>query len=123
MLPEPQFLPSDVPFGKAEETDLKVPSECTGGAEGYIDDGATAVLSSQSNWNMVKWVQQAVVMAFFLVFRPLAGIFEPIPRPDPTSIRKLMAEGGLAELIIFLGWQIDTRRFTVALPIDKWKAW
>ena len=26
-------------------------------------------------------------------------------------------------MIIFLGWQIDTRRFTVALPIEKWKAW
>jgi len=54
-------------------------------------------------WNMVQRARQAVVMAFFLVFHPLAGIFEPIPRPDPTSIRKLLAEGGLAELIIFLG--------------------
>ena len=62
-------------------------------------------------------------MAFYLIFRPLAGLLEPIGRPDPTSIQKMMAEGGLCEVITFLGWVVDTRRLTVALPVDKWKAW
>ena len=109
MLPQPKPLTKDTPFGKAEETDLQTPSERIGGTEGYIDDGNTAVLASQRKWNMIQRAQQAVVMAFFLVFCLLAGIFEPIPRPDPTSIQKLLVEGGLTELIIFLGRQTDTR--------------
>ena len=72
---------------------------------------------------VLAWKSAAVGMALFLICRPLAGLFEPIPRPDAASIRKLKAEGTLVELIIFLGWLIDTRRFTIALPIDKWKAW
>ena len=55
-------------------------------------------------------------MALFLIFRPLVGIFEPTKRPDPASIRKMLAEGGLNETITFLGWQINTRSLTVALP-------
>ena len=62
-------------------------------------------------------------MALFLIFRPLTGLLEPIKRPDPASIRKMMAEGGLSEIITFLGWLIDTRSFTIALSIEKWVAW
>ena len=123
LLPEPTRLSEDIPFGKAEEGDVKLDQDCKGGADGYIDDGACAVLDSADNWRMVRRAREAVGMALFLVFRPLAGLFEPIPRPDAASIRKLKAEGTLVELIIFLGWLIDTRRFTIALPIDKWKAW
>ena len=122
-LPEPTFLEDDIPFGKAEEADVKLDPNCKGGVDGYIDDGGTAVLASPSNWGMVLRARQAVAMAIFLIFRPLAGLFEPIERPDPASIRKMKAEGGLAELITYLGWLIDTRRFIVALPIDKWVAW
>ena len=122
-LPQPKLLEDDIPFGHAEECDLDVPADCVGGAECYIDDIGTAVLASKDNWPMVKRARQVAGMALHLVFRPLAGIFEPIPRPDSASIRKMLAEGGLSEVITFLGWLIDTRRFIVAIPIDKWKAW
>ena len=62
-------------------------------------------------------------MALFLIFFLLAGLFEPTKRPDPASNQKIVAEGGLKELIIFLGWLIDTRRFIVTLPTEKWKVW
>jgi len=122
-LPATERLEDDIPFGKAEEADVKLDPSILGGTEGYIDDGACAVLDTPENWKMVRRAAQAVVMALFLVFRPLAGIFEPIKRPDPASIRKLLAEGGLKEIIIFLGWLIDTRSFQIALPIEKWVAW
>ena len=47
---------------------------------------------------MVLLAAQAVVMALFLIFRPLAGLFEPIKRPAPASIRKMMPEGGLNDV-------------------------
>ena len=35
----------------------------------------------------------------------------------------MMAEGGLKETIIFLGWFINTRLFTIALQTEKVPAW
>lgn len=122
-LPSPERLDDSIPFGQAEEADVSLDPNITGGAEGYIDDGACAVLDSPGNLAMVLRAAQAVVMALFLIFRPLAGLFEPIKRPDPASIRKMMAEGGLKELITFLGWLINTRALTIALPTEKWIAW
>ena len=75
-----------------------------GGQESYINDGACAVLDTKRNWRMVVQASQAVVMALFLIFRPLAGIFEPTKRPDLASTRKMLAEGCLNEIITFLGW-------------------
>ena len=66
--------------------------------------------------------RQAVVMALFLIFRPLAQLLEPIKRLDPASIRKMKAEGQLRELITFLGWSIDTRALTISIPYEKWTA-
>ena len=75
----------------------------TGGAEGYIDDRAYVMLDTKSNWRMVARASQAVVMALFLIFGPLAGIFEPTKHPNPTSTRKMIAKGGLNKIITFLG--------------------
>ena len=122
-LPPPVRLNNSTPFGQAEETDVSLDPNITGGAEGYIYDGACAVLDSPGNLAMVLRAAQAVVMALFLIFRPLAGMFEPIKRPDPASIRKMLAEGGLKEIITFLGWKINTRTLTIALPTEKWIAW
>ena len=62
-------------------------------------------------------------MSIFIISRPLAGSLEPIKRPDPASIRKMLAKGGLKEITTFPGWLIDYCRFIIALPISKWIAW
>ena len=102
---------------------MKLGPKILGGAEGYIYDGDCAVLDAQCVSRMVTRTGQAVVMAIFLIFCPLAGPLKPIKRPDPASIRKILAEGGLNEIITFLVWMVDTRQFISALPIEKWKAW
>ncbi len=68
---------------------------------------------------MVWRAARAVVMALFLIFRLLPGMLEPIKRPDPASIQKMMAEEGLKEEITFLGWNINARALTIALPTEK----
>ena len=35
----------------------------------------------------------------------------------------MLAEGGLKESITFMGWFINTRRLTIALPSEKSSAW
>jgi hypothetical protein len=81
------------------------------------------VLDAVENWMLVRHAAQAVVMALFLIFRPLSLLLEPIPRPDPASIRKMLAEGGLQKTITFLGWFINTRLLTISLQAEKTVAW
>ena len=119
----PQRLPAHIPFGIAEEADIKLDQACKGRTDGYIYNGACAILDSANNWRMVLRAAQAVLMAFSLIFHPLAGSTEPISRPDPTSIRKLKAKRGLAEIVIFLGWLIDTQRLLISIPLTKWTTW
>eukprot|EP00956_Cyclotella_meneghiniana_P041032 scaffold212472_cov70-Cyclotella_meneghiniana.AAC.2 len=122
-VPETKLLPHDIPFGAALEADVSLPEDQTAGTEGYIDDLATAVLVTKDNLAQVERAKSAVLMALHLQFRPHKGSEEPIKRPEAASERKLQAEGGLTEIITFLGWSINTRRFTIALPIEKAKAW
>ena len=91
--------------------------------EGFIGDAAPAVLDSDENQLMVIRAAQPSPMALHLVFRPSVPDLEPIRRPDPASVGKLLAEGTLSEEITFLGWRINTRALTIHLPTDKWASW
>ena len=48
---------------------------------------------------------------------------EPVPRENPLALNKLLAEGGLSEVKIILGWEINTRTLTIALPLHKHTTW
>eukprot|EP00956_Cyclotella_meneghiniana_P032130 scaffold86951_cov48-Cyclotella_meneghiniana.AAC.2 len=122
-VPDTAELPPDTPFGRALESDVILPTNQTAGTEGYIDDLATAVLSTETNSEQVERAKSAVLMALHLQFRPHSGDLEPIKRPEAASKRKLQAEGGLVETLTFLGWTINSRAFTIALPAEKAKAW
>ncbi len=67
-LPEPECLPDNAPFGKAEEADIALDKRIVRGTEGYLDDGAVAVVDGQDNKEMVKRAQQAVPMSLHLTF-------------------------------------------------------
>jgi len=121
-LEEPIRYKDNTPFGKALEPDVHLPPHQICGSEGYIDDGALAVLDTEKTHKMVKRAHQALGMASHLVFRPNTKN-EPIERPDPQSLRKMNAEGRLREHMIFLGWRIDSREFVISLPDEKVRAW
>lgn len=122
LLQKPNRLPTSVPFGKAQPADVSLPPSMKGGVDGYLDDGAIAVLDAEENKRMVKRASQALQMATHLVFRP-TSLDEPLPRPDAQSIRKLKAEGRLSEVFTLLGWKIDSRALTISLTKDKATAW
>lgn len=122
-IPPPNRLPKDAPFGKAAQADISLPNNIKGGVDGYIDDGATVVLDTDDNQEMVKRAEQCMLMSLYLQFRPHAGKDEPIDRGEMASIPKLKAEAYLSETMIFLGWFINTRSLTISLPEEKHKAW
>jgi hypothetical protein len=123
LLPEPERLDDSIPFGEALETDVSFPTTKTGGSDGYIDDGANAVLDTPENEKQVNRTKNANLMSLFITFRPHMGDKEPVPRSQVASVRKLLAEGTLREVITFLGWLINTREFKICLPTEKASGW
>ena len=121
--PETKYLGKNIPIGAALDTEVKLPENINAGVKGYIDDLATATIDNPDNDTQIKRAKDCVLMALHLQFRPHAGENEPIERPETASRRKLIAEGGLTELMIFLGWQINSRTLEISLPEEKAKAW
>ena len=115
----PSRLQQDVPFAPAHPMMVPIPLSPVGCTDVYIDDTITVSLDGDDN---NKRAEAAVPLAIHIVGRPVAKT-EPIKRQDLLSLPKLEAEGRLEEIKNVLGWDIDTRRFTISLPIRKYDAW
>ena len=48
---------------------------------------------------------------------------EPIPRNEMAAGKKLLAKAGAEEIKIILGWILNFRTLTIALPENKYIAW
>ncbi|EJK51559.1 hypothetical protein THAOC_29257, partial [Thalassiosira oceanica] len=84
VIPQPKRLDDEIPFGVAEEADVSLDESCVGGVDGYIDDGITVALDTPETTGLISRAAQAVAMALFLIFRPLAkGLASPCSRPPP----------------------------------------
>ena len=51
------------------------------------------------------------------------NVNEPIPRKAMVAKDKLLAEGGLSETKVILGWLFNFQTLTVSLPDHKFIAW
>lgn len=123
LVPEPERLDDSQPFGIALETDVKFPKIVTCGCDGYLDDSITVTKDGEDDKEQVDRAKTADLKALHLTFRPNEGDNEPVPRPPVASVRKLKAEGTLREIIVFLGWFINTRKFIICLPNEKATSW
>ena len=119
MIPPPCFISDDVPFASAKSLLVDVPVNIHGKADCYVDDISTICLDLDDN---IERCRQAVPFAIDLMGRPVESA-EPLPRDNLLAIKKLLGEGQLSECKVFTGWQIDTRRMMVSLPLGKFKVW
>jgi hypothetical protein len=66
----------------------------------------------------------AIPLAIHIVGRPHdPNGQESFPRDDILAVPKFLAEAKPSEKKVILGWIVDTRKLSVALPQDKFKAW
>jgi len=108
-----------IPFAKARDITVPVPAVDTGKIDIFIDDfiGVAPDIGETPSR-----VVRAIPLAIRTLARPLSQE-DIIPRKDIISLKKLQAEGQLSEVKIILGWEINTRLLTIALPVHKATAW
>lgn len=117
-LNKPISQPTTIPFGSARPLIVYIPNRLAF-IDGYIDD-AISVGDDLNNAHIRS--QQSVPLAIHSIFRP-TDPNELSARNDSLADKKLKAEGTPKENQTVLGWDIDTRKFTIGLPPDKVQMW
>ena len=97
-VPKPKLLPDDKPTGLAYAADVLVDSDPRGKSFYYIDD-ITTLGYYDEDWESLSYATSLIISAFG---RPVSKD-EPLPRDHLTLVKKLVAEGGLAEVKVVLG--------------------
>ena len=118
-LESPIPLPADIPFAQAREVSVPIPANDKGKIDIYIDD---SIGVAPDLGDTPLRVVRAIPLAIRSLARPLSSD-DVIPRKDIISLKKLKAEGQLSEVKIILGWELNTRSLTIALPTYKALAW
>jgi hypothetical protein len=119
--PQRVLLPADIPFAQAAPLLVQPPVPEAGTADGFIDDVFSANVVTDKNAQADR-LAQAVLLAMEILGRPNSK-FEPLLRDMLLSLEKANAKGTPNELLIVLGWLLDTRRLIISLPQDKFVAW
>jgi len=100
---------------------FEVPTSLKSRKDCFVDDIVCVFLDTEENR---KREGHSVPLAVHAVSRPHQGNDqEPIIRRPILSPEKLEAEGRPSEVMIVLGWEVNTRRLSVSLPENKYISW
>jgi len=118
-VPQPTYLPDHIPFASAQNTTVTVPTDDHPYTEVYLDDFITCFLDTPH----AIWTGSRISLLVLHLFgRPIHS-YEPTTRDDLLAFDKTLAEGAPEEVKTVLGWIINTRSFSLSLPIDKRDTW
>jgi hypothetical protein len=118
--PPPADLHStEPPFAPARPLAVDLPL-VPGQADCYVDDIFSMWVCHQGS--EPDHAIKATFLAMEILGRPNTDQ-ETLVRDDLLSIGKAKAEATPSERLIVLGWLLDTRHLTIALPQDKASAW
>jgi hypothetical protein len=120
-LPKRVDLPDDVPFRVGKELVVDVPIDGCGMSECFIDDTYTQTVDLPGSDNVLR-AKRAVLLAIQTLAIPIADV-EPIPRETLAAIAKLIAEAGMEETKIMLGWLLNLRTLEISIPDNKAITW
>ena len=121
IVPPPLFMGDFIPFAEVQDLIIDVPVDARGTADVYTD-GTIALTVDVEDSNSVQQIEQATILTINCAAREIHND-EPIPREEIAARAKLLAEAGAEEIKIFLGWILNFRTFTIALPKNKYVAW
>ena len=120
-VPPKETLDDDTPFGIRRDLIVDIPVDARGIVDLYIDDfiGLTVDLNNTDNSTRLE---HAPLIGLTAVSQEVSP-FEPLPRDDMDARNKLIAEMGLSESKIILGWLLNFRTMTISLPENKFIAY
>jgi hypothetical protein len=121
LVPPKKLLQDSIPFAPGRELIVDVPIDPRGMVEVYIDDTIGLCVDIAESDNADR-LERAILLAIHVAARPMHAN-EPLPREEMAALAKLLAEAGLEETKIILGWVFDFRRMLVSLPENKFVAW
>jgi hypothetical protein len=98
---------------------VDIPFYPSGRIDVFIDDGIAVVPDIGNNKDRGV---AAILLAIHTLCRRIDPS-EPILREDCFSLDKLQEEGMMSEVVIILGWKINTRLLALSLPPKKFNAW
>ena len=116
----PNRLPEDIPFEQGKPLIVDIPARPDGSVDVYLDDMVQLFADEE---DIVSRTSAVVPLVLHLFIRPCQPDKEPIKRTDILAEDKMMAEGSPSEVMRVLGWELDTRRLLLILPIDKYLNW
>jgi hypothetical protein len=120
LLQAPKYEADDVPFGQPLPTLVEPPVDDHPQTEVYVDDFFN-VFEALSQHH-IDVGTKAIPLMIDLLGRPPSSN-DAVYRDWLLSLKKAMAEGRPQEVLIILGWLINSRRLTISLPYDKYVAW
>jgi hypothetical protein len=85
------------------------------------DDLFSANVITEKN-QRADHLAQAILLSIEVLGRPHSD-HETLLCDVLLSLEKAEAEGMPNEILIILGWLLDTRRLRISLPLDKYIAW
>ena len=109
----------DEPFAEPEYFAVDEPEDDLARFDCYLDDIFGAFMEREADKGAA-----AIPLALHIVGRPHdPNGRESFPRDDILAVPKFLAEAKPSERKVILGWTVDTRKLSVALPQDKFRAW
>ena len=106
-------------FAETEYFAVDEPEDDLARFDCYLDDIFGAFMEREAEKSAA-----AIPLALHIVGRPHdPNGRESFPRDDILAIPKFLAEAKPSERKMILGWIVDTRKLSVALPQDKFKSW
>jgi len=121
LVPTPKRLDESIPWGVGLDLIVDVPINPRGVTDIYIDDLITLTVDIPGTDNLARGMSAALLAIDSSSRRNHAH--EPIPRESMDARDKLIAEAGLEETKMILGWFFDFRRLRISLPDNKYIAW
>jgi hypothetical protein len=115
LVPNKITLEDDIPFRIGRDLIVDIPVDSRGIADLNINNICGLTVDIDNN---ATRLERAPLLALVSAAQEVAEI-EPLSRDDIEARPKLIAEAGLTEIKPFLGWLIDFRRTTIALPDNK----
>jgi len=119
LVPNKIILEDDIPFEIGRDLIVDIPVDSRGTVDLYIDDFCRLMVDIDDN---AARLERAPLLALVSAAREVVER-EPLPHDDIEARPKLITEAGLTEIQNFLGWPIDFRQMTIALPDNKFDAY